>query len=85
MDTNDHIGVPGTTRSSSKFAITRDFHSQGSNTGSDEYDRFPWIDKKLSIIYFDVPGRAESLRMTAVISNVSIQYYILQLAVIAFL
>ena len=39
----------------------------GSNGGDGVSDK----EKRLTIIYFDVPGRAESLRMTAVISNVS--------------
>ena len=80
VNSNDHIEVTGETLSLSKFA-----HSAGSSSGSDDGDGVSWISKKLSIIYFDVPGRAESLRMAAVVSNVSILHCILPRIVNTFL
>ena len=63
--------VPGTTRrfSSSNYGA-KAAHSPGSCTGSDDSEGTLAKEKRLTIIYFDVPGRAEALRMAAVISNV---------------
>lgn len=69
---NNVAKVPGTNRHFSDFTDSKGSHSPEAYVGNDGSDGASGKDKRLTIIYFDIPGRAESLRMAAVISNVRI-------------